>query len=80
MGRAQSVVVAINPPANVSGSNLLDGRDGRGFEILTGNTRQEAERVPRGKDIVVLEVVLRWSFPARDWVDGNREIWKAASK
>jgi hypothetical protein len=80
LGRAQYVVVAINPAARLSGSNAFKGRDGTRYEILMANTREEAERVVRGTDFVVLEVVPRWSFPAREWVDGNREIWKAASK
>lgn len=52
----------------------------RAMRFLTANTSQEAERVARGKDIVVLEVVPRWRFASRDWVDGDREIWKAAAK
>jgi len=80
VGRAQYVVVAINPATRLSGSNAFKGRDGTRYEILVAKTREEAERVVRGKDFVVLEVVPRWSFPAREWVDGNREIWKAASR
>jgi hypothetical protein len=80
VGRAQYVVVAINPGARLSGSNVFKGRDGTRYEIIMANTRKEAERVTRGKDFVVFEVVPRWSFPAREWVDGNREIWKGASK
>jgi hypothetical protein len=80
LGRAQYVVVAINPAARLSGSNAFKGRDGTRYEILMASTREEAERIVRGTDFVVLEVVPRWSFPAREWVDGNREIWKAASK
>ena len=80
VGRAPYVVVAINPAARLSGSNVFKGRDGTRYEILMANTREDAERVAREKDFVVLEVVPRWSFPAREWVDGNREIWKAASK
>lgn len=66
MGRAQYVVVVVNPPAHVSGRNVFDGRGGTRYESLMANTRQEAERIARGKDIVVLEVVPLWSFPARD--------------
>jgi hypothetical protein len=82
MGQARYVVVAINPAVRLSGSNVFKGRDGTRYEILMANARQEeaAERVARGKDFVVLEVVPRWSFPAREWIDGNREMWKAASK
>jgi hypothetical protein len=80
VGRAQYVVVAINPAVRLSGSNVFKGRDGTRYEILMANKHEEAERVARGKDFVVLEVVPRWSFPAREWVDGNCEIWKAASK
>lgn len=80
VGRVRYVVVAINPAARLSGSNVFKGRDGTRYEILTANTGKEAERAARGKDFVVLEVVPRWSFPAREWVDGNREMWKAASK
>jgi hypothetical protein len=80
VGRAQYVVVAINPAARLNGCNVFKGRDGTRYEILTANTREEAERVVRGKDFVVLEVVPQWSFPAREWVEGNREIWKAVSK
>jgi hypothetical protein len=80
VGRAQYVVVAINPAAGLSGSYVFKGRDGTRYEILMANTREEAERVARGKDFVVLEVVPRWSFPAREWVDGNRELWNAATK
>jgi hypothetical protein len=79
-GRARYVLVAINPAARLSGSNVFEGRDGTRYEILMANTRDDVERVARGKDIVVLEVVPRWSFPAREWVDGNRELWKVASK
>lgn len=80
LGRTHYVVVAINPAALLSGSNVFKGRDGTRYEILTANTREEAERVARGKDFVVLEVVPRWSFPAKEWVEGNRELWKAATK
>lgn len=76
VGRARYVVVAINPAARLSGSNVFKGRDGTRYEILTANAREEAERVARGEDFVLLEVVPRWSFPAREWVDGNREMWK----
>jgi hypothetical protein len=69
-------VVAINPAAHLSGGNVFKGRDGTRYEILTANAREEAEQVARGKDFVLLEVVPRWSFPARVWVDGNREMWK----
>jgi hypothetical protein len=79
-GRARYVVVGIDPAARLIGSNVFKGRGGTRYEILTANSRQEAERVAHGKDFVVLEVVPRWSFPAREWVDGNREIWKPASK
>ena len=79
VGRAQYVVVAMTPSARLSGSNVFKGRDGTPYEIVTANTREEAERVARG-EFVVLEVVPRWSFPAKEWVDGNRELWKAASK
>ena len=44
------------------------------------NTREEAERVVHEEDVVVLELVPRWSFPEREWVDENREIWKVATK
>ena len=80
VGRARYVVVAINPAARLSGSNVFKGRDGTRYEVLTANAHEQAERVARGKDFVVLEVVPRWSFPAREWVDGNREMWKAGSK
>lgn len=80
VGRARYVVVAINPTARLSGSNVFKGRDGKRYEILMANTRKEAEWVARGKDFVVLGMVPRWSFPAREWVDGSPEIWKAASK
>lgn len=80
VGRARYVVVGIDPAARLSGSNVFKGRGGTRYEILTAKSRQEAERVARGKDFVVLEVVPRWSFPTREWVDGNREIWKPASK
>lgn len=80
MGRAQYVVVAINPSAHLGGSNVFKARDGTRYEILTVNTREEAERVAHRTDVVVLEVVPRWSFPARDWVNANPELWKAASK
>lgn len=76
VGRARYVVVAIHPAARLSGSNVFNGRDGTRYEILTANAREEAEQVARGKDSVLLEVVPRWSFPAREWVDGNPEMWK----
>jgi hypothetical protein len=76
MGRARYVVVAINPATRLNGSNVFKGRDGTHYEILTANAREEAEQVERGKDFVLLEVVTRWSFPAREWVEGNREMWK----
>jgi hypothetical protein len=76
VGRARYVVVAINPAARLSGSNVFKGRDGTRYEILTANAREEAKRLARGMDFVLLEVVPRWSFPAREWVDGNREMWK----
>jgi len=78
VGRARYVVVAINPAARLKGSNVFKGRDGTRYEVLTANAGEEAQRLARGKDLVVLEVVPRWSFPAREWVDGNREMWKAA--
>src|SRR5579872_597851 len=81
LGRAKYVVVAINAATRLSGgSNLFKGRDGTRYEILIANTREKAERAARGMDLVVLEVVPRWSFPAREWVEANREIWKAATK
>jgi len=80
LGQAQYVVVAINAATRLSGSNLFKGRDGTRYEILMANTLEEAERAARGMDLVVLEVVPRWSFPAREWVEANREIWKAATK
>lgn len=80
VGRTRYVVVGIDPAVRLSGSNVFKGRDGTRYEILTANSRQEAEQVARGKDFVVLAVVPRWSFPAKEWVDGNREMWKAASK
>lgn len=80
VGRAQYVVVALNPATHLGGSNIYKGRGGTRYEILTANTHEEAERISRGNNSVVLEVVPRWSFPARAWVNGNREIWKSASK
>lgn len=80
MGQAQYVVVAINAVTHLSGSNFFKGRDGTRYEILMADTREEAEQAAREKNFVVLEVVPRWSFPAREWVDANREIWKAATK
>jgi hypothetical protein len=80
VGRARYVVVAVNPAVRLSNSNVFKGRDGTRYDILVANSREEAERAARGKDFVVLEVVPRWSFPAREWVDENREMWKAASK
>src|SRR5215472_8382522 len=72
VGRTPYVVVGIDPAARLSGSNVFKERGGTRYEILTANSRQEAERVAHGKGFVVLEVVPRWSFPAREWVDGNR--------
>jgi hypothetical protein len=80
VARAQYVIVAINPPARLGGSNVFKGRDGTRYEIQMANTREEAEQVVRGKNLVVLKVVPRWSFPAKEWVDGNPEIWKPPSK
>jgi len=79
-GRARYVLVAINPAAHLSSSNIFKGRDGTRYEVLMANAREDMERVARGKDVVVLEVVPRWSFPAKEWVEGNREMWKTASK
>jgi hypothetical protein len=76
MGRARYVVVAVNPAARLSGSNVFVGRDGTRYEILTANAREEAADVARGKGCVLLQVAPRWSFPAREWVEGNREMWK----
>ncbi len=75
LGRARYVVVAIDPPAHLPGGNVFKGRDGTRYELLTTNTRAEAEQLARGKDFVVLEVVPRWSFPAKEWVEGNPELW-----
>ena len=80
VGRARYVVVAMSSAARLGLSTFFKGRDSTRYQILTANVREEAERVARGKDFVVLEVVTRWSFPARDWVNANREMWKAASK
>ncbi|HET7150656.1 MAG TPA: hypothetical protein VFI60_04545 [Candidatus Acidoferrum sp.] len=80
VGQAQYVLVAMNPAARLAGSTVFKGRDGTRYEILTANTLEEAERVANGMKFVLLEVVPRWSFPARDWIDGNRKLWKAASK
>jgi len=74
VGRVQYVVVAMNPSARLVGSNVFKGRDGARYEIATANTREKAERAARG-EFVVLEVVPRWSFPSRDWVNGNRALW-----
>jgi hypothetical protein len=79
-GRARYVLVAINPAAHLSGSNIFKGRDGTRYEVLMANAREDLERVTRRRDVVVLEVVPRWSFPSREWVEGNREMWKTASK
>lgn len=80
MGRARYVVVAIDPAVRLSGSTIFKGRDGRRCEILMANTREDVERVAHGKDFVALEVVPRWSFPAKEWINGNRDLWKPASK
>jgi hypothetical protein len=77
VGRERYVVVAINPATRLSGSNVFKGRDGTRYEILTAHTREEAQQVARGEEFVLLEVVARWSFPAREWVEGNRDIWNA---
>lgn len=74
-GRARYVVVATNPAAHLRGSNVFKGRDGTRYEILTMKTRQEAEQAARGKDFVVLEVVPRWSFPAKEWVEAEPQLW-----
>lgn len=75
VGRARYVVVAIGSTAHLPGSNAFQGRDGTRYEILTTSTRPEAEQAARGQGFVVLEVVPRWSFPARAWVEGDRELW-----
>lgn len=80
LGRSRYVVVAINAATRLSGSNLFKGRDGTRYEILMANTREEAERAARGMDLVMLEVVPQWSFPAKEWVEANREIWETATK
>ena len=80
VGLARYVVVAMNPVAHLSGSHVFRGRDGTRYEILTANTRDDAERVARGDDVFVLEVVPRWSFPAREWADGNRGLWSVPPK
>ena len=80
VGRARYVVVAINPAVRLSGSNVFKGRDATRYQILVANSREEAERAARGKDFVVLEVVPRWSFPAREWIEGNHVMWKTASE
>jgi hypothetical protein len=80
VGRTRYVVLAVNPVEHLSGSRVFEGRDGTRYEFLTANEHADAERVARGKDIVVLEVVPRWSFPAKEWVDGNPELWTAASQ
>jgi hypothetical protein len=80
MGRARYVVVAIDPAVRLSGSNVFKGRDGKRYEILMTDAREDVQRIARGKDFVVLEVVPRWSFPAKEWTDANRDLWKPASK
>jgi hypothetical protein len=75
VGRARYVVVVIDPVARLSGSSVFKARDGARYEILTANAREEAKLVRRGMDFVLPEVP-RWSFRAREWVDGNREMWK----
>ena len=80
VGRVRYVLVAINPAARLSGSNAFKGRDGTRYEIVMANTREDVERVAHGKDVVVLEVVPRWSFPTRQWVEGNTDLWKTAAK
>jgi len=79
-GLARYVVFAVNPMEHLSGSHVFKGRDGARHEILMANTRADAERVARGKDVVVLEAVPRWSFPAKEWIDGSPELWKAAPR
>jgi hypothetical protein len=79
-GLARYVVLAVNPAQHLSGSHVFQGRDGTRYEIVMANERTDAERVARGTDVVVLEVVPRWSFPSKEWVDGNPELWKAASR
>jgi hypothetical protein len=69
VGRTQYVVVAINPAARLSGSDVFNGRDSTRYEVLMANTCEEAKRVARGEDFVVLEVVLRF----RDERVGGRE-------
>ena len=75
-GRARYVVVAMNPATHLGGSNVFKGRDGTRYEILTMKTREEAQRAARGTDFVVLEVMPRWSFPAKEWVEAEPELWK----
>jgi len=75
VGRARYVAVAINPATHRRGSNVFKGRDGTRYEILTMNTRQEAEQAAHEKDIVVLEVVPRWSSPAKEWVEAEPRLW-----
>lgn len=50
------------------------------YEILTANMRKEAEEIARPNGFLVLEVVPRWSFPAKERTDGNREMWKSRPK
>jgi len=79
-GRARFVVVAVNPAAHLSDRQVFKGRGGTRYEIFMTNERKDAERLASGNDVVVLEVVPRWSLPTREWVDGNRELWQVAPK
>ena len=74
-GRVGYVVVATNPATHLRGSNVFKGRDGTRYEILTMKTRHEAEQAARRKGFVVLEVVPRWSFPAKEWVEAAPRLW-----
>jgi hypothetical protein len=76
LGRTRYVVLAINPAAHLPGGSAFQGRDGKRYEILMMDTQDEAQRVARGKDFVVLEVVPRWSYPAKDWIAANPALWK----
>ncbi len=78
LGRGRFLVVTVTKSDRRIPGTVFEGPDGTRFIVTPAHTRQEADdaRALAGAESTILAIRPSWSFPAREWVSADSELWQ----
>jgi len=82
LGHGRFLVITVTRGHPRIAGSVFEVADGTRFVVLPVPTRSEAEAAAAaaGSETRVFAVRPSWSFPARDWIAADPELWHRASK